>query len=288
MKKVTWLFVIMLFGFCFSQPFFGEDAESPEKEKKTTEKEVQEPWHNFQLDLGIALTALDSSVRFGTNAGLGIDIDVEDALNIDSSTLIWFGGGFYRFGSTRRHRFDFSYSSYRRDATAVLSTEIPIFDDKIPEGTTVYTEFNFDIIRAGYSYSLLKDDRMDIGIGAGLYVMPIEFTLSSSLGGVNSESITAPLPFLTLRGDFALTKKLFLRAATDLFYLKISDFEGSILAGRVGIEYDFWKNVGVGLGFNNFTVEVDGESDSDYPNIDFNGNINFQYRGLLLYTKIYF
>jgi hypothetical protein len=35
-------------------------------------------------------------------------------------------------------------------------------------------------------------------------------------------------------------------------------------------------------------VEVDGESDSEYPNIDFNGNINFQYRGLLLYTKIYF
>jgi hypothetical protein len=283
MKKITWVFVIILFGFCFSQPVFAAE------EKKESEKKMVEPWHNFQLDLGIALTALDSSVRFGTtNAGLGIDIDVEDALNIDSSTLIWFGGGFYRFGSTRRHRFDFSYSSYRRDATTVLATDIPIFDDTILKGTTVYTEFNFDIIRAGYSYSLLKDDRMDIGIGGGLYVMPIEFNLSSSLGGANSESITAPLPVITLRGDFALTKKLFLRAATDLFYLKYSDFEGSILAGRVGIEYDFWKNVGIGLGFNNFTVEVEGESSSDYPNINFNGKINFQYRGLLLYTKIYF
>ena len=291
MKKVTWLFVIMLFGFCFSQPVFGKDSDSPDEQKKTTEKKVQEPWPNFELDLGIALTALDSSVRFGTTAGVGIDIDVEDALNIDSSTLIWFAGGFYRFGSTRRHRFDFSYSSYHRDATTVLGDDIPIFDVIFPDGATVYTEFNFDIIRAGYSYSLLKDDRMDIGIGGGLYVMPISLNindLSDSNIGVKSESITAPLPFITLRGDFALTKKLFLRAATDMFYLKYSDFEGSILAGRVGIEYDFWKNVGIGLGFNNFTVEIDGESDSDYPNINFNGNIDFQYRGLLLYTKIYF
>ena len=288
MKKVTWLFVIMLFGFCVSQPAFAKDSDNPDEQKKMTEKKVLEPWPNFELDVGAALTTLSSSVRFGTNSGVGLDVDVEDALNLDSSSLVWFAGGYYRFGSTRRNRFDFSYVSYHRDATTVLGTDIPIFDVIFPEGETVYTEFDFDILRAGYSYSLLKDDRMDIGIGGGLYVMPVKLSISDTTFGVKSQDITAPLPFLTLRGDFALTQKLFLRAATDVFWLKYGDFEGSILAGRVGIEYNFWKNVGLGLGFNNFLVEVDSESDSNYPNIDFNGQIDFQYRGLLLYTKIYF
>lgn len=288
MKKVTWLSLIMLIGFCFSQPVFAAESDNPDKQKKETEKKIVGPWRNFELDVGAALTALNSSVNFATNSGLGISVDVEDALGIDSSTLTWFAGGFYRFGSTRRHRFDFSYTSYQRDATTVLGTDVPIFDVIFPEGATVYTKFNFDIIRAGYSYSLLKDDRMDIGIGGGLYVMPIEFEMNSSSTGVKSEDITAPLPVLTLRGDFALTKKLFLRAATSFFWLKIDDVEGSILTGNMAFEYDFWKNVGFGLGFNNFVVEIDAESSTDYPNLNFNGQIDFQYRGLLLYTKITF
>ena len=97
----------------------------------------------------------------------GIDVDVEDALGLDSTSSVFFGRGFYRFGSTRRHRFDFSYSAYRRDATKVLFQDVPIFDVIFPEGSSVQTEFNFDIIRAGYSYSFFKDDRMDLGVGAG-------------------------------------------------------------------------------------------------------------------------
>ena len=289
MKKITWLFVIVLFGFCFSQPVFAKDSDSPDEQKKMTEKKALEPWPNLEFDLGASLTALNSSVSFGsTSSGFGLNVDTEDALNLDSSSFVFFGSGYYRFGSTRRHRVDVSYTSYNRDGTAVLGTNIPIFDVEFPQGATVYTEFNFDIFRAGYSYSLLKDDRMDIAIGGGLYVMPMEFKMSSSTVGTQSNSITAPLPFFTLRGDFALTPKLFLRAGADLFYLEYSGFTGSIVAGRVAIDYNFWKNVGFGLGFNDFEVEVDGDSGSNYPNIDFSGRINFEYRGLILYTKIYF
>jgi hypothetical protein len=55
----------------------------------------------------------------------------------------------------------------------------------------------------------------------------------------------------------------------------------------MAIEYDVWKNVGFGLGFNNFQIQINAEG-SDYPNVNFLGSIDFEYRGLLLYTKIYF
>jgi len=45
--------------------------------------------------------------------------------------------------------------------------------------------------------------------------------------------------------------------------------------------------LGFGLGFNTFdlNIEADGE---DYPQIDFKGNLEFKYTGLLLYAKVFF
>ena len=286
MKKVTWIFVIMFFGFFFSQAVLAQESETPNEQKEETEKKMVGPWRNFNVNLGVNITDLDSSVRFGI-AGVGLEIDVEDALGLDSSDTVFFGNGYYRFGSTRRHRFDFGYTGYRRDSSGVLAQNLPIFDLIIPEGETVQTSFDFDIIRVGYSYSLLKDDRMDLGIGGSLYVMPIEFSINSTSKGFKSEDITAPLPVLTLRGDFAITPKLFLKTNWDIFYLKIGDFKGSILSTTVALEYNVWKNVGFGLGFNDFRVDIEA-SGSDYPGIDFVGNIEFQFTGLNLYTKIFF
>jgi hypothetical protein len=288
MKKVTWIFVIMLFSFSFSQMVFAQESETPNEQKKETEKKMVGPWRNFNVDLGVSLTALNSSVQFGSSSlGVGVVVDVEDALGLDSSDTVFFANGYYRFSKSRRHRVDFGYAAYRRDATKVLLNNIPIFDDTLPAGSTVTTEFNFDIIKAGYSYSLLQDDRMDLGIGVGLYVMPIEFKFTSSTFGAKSEDITAPLPVLGLRGDFAITKKLFLKMAWDIFYLKIGDFEGSVMSGLLAIEYNFWKNVGFGLGYNDFRVHVEAQG-SDYPNLNFAGDIDFEYRALSFYTKIFF
>ncbi len=286
MKKVIWIFMIMLFSFSFSQTVLAQESKTPDEQKKETEKKMVGPWRNFNVNLGVNITDLDSSVRFGI-AGVGLEIDVEEALGLDSSDTVFFGNGYYRFGSTRRHRFDFGYTSYRRDSSGVLGQDLPILGVIFPEGETVQTSFDFDMIRVGYSYSLLKDDRMDLGIGGSLYIMPIELGISSSSLGLKTEDITAPLPVLTLRGDFAITPKLFLKTNWDIFYLKIGDFEGSILSTTVALEYNFWKNVGFGLGFNDFRVQVEA-SGSDYPNINFTGNVNFEYRALNFYTKIFF
>jgi hypothetical protein len=69
--------------------------------------------------------------------------------------------------------------------------------------------------------------------------------------------------------------------------LEIDEFKGSVLQTNAAVEYFPWKHLGFGLGYNSFNlnIEADGE---DYPQIDFKGEINFRYIGLLLYTKLYF
>ena len=106
--------------------------------------------------------------------GAGIVLDAEDALGLDSSMRVLKGDFLYRFGSSRRHNFSFVWSSYHRDATRELLKDKEINGKPIPAGTDLYSKFNIDIFKAGYTYSFFHDDRMNLSFGGGLYVMPIE------------------------------------------------------------------------------------------------------------------
>jgi hypothetical protein len=281
MKRIAWFFVLALVLALSFRPVLAEEKGSGDP--------TGGPWKRLQFRVGGYLAALNSDVTFGLgNLGTGIVVNVEDALGLDSSTAVFRGDFRYRFGSTRRHNFLFDYMGFRRDGSKVLGADIDIGDETITVGTTIETEFNFDIFQVGYSYSFLKDDRIDLGVGGGVYVMPIDFSFTAGGKGlVVDESITAPLPVLKLTGDFALTPKWFLKASMDIFYLKIGDFEGSIFDSTVAVEYNAWKHVGFGLALDFFRAQVKAEDDDAYPGIDFVGNIDFGVSGLMLYAKVY-
>jgi hypothetical protein len=170
----------------------------------------------------------------------------------------------------------------------VLGSDIDIGEETITVGTKVESKFNFDVFQAGYAYSFLKDDRMNLAVGGGLYVMPIEFSLTAGGKGlVVDEDITAPLPVLKLSGDFLFTPRWLFKLGVDLFYLEISEFKGSIFDAFLAVEYNAWKHVGFGLAADFFSAEVEAEKEDAWPGVDFIGNINFEVSGLLLYMKFY-
>jgi hypothetical protein len=73
----------------------------------------------------------------------------------------------------------------------------------------------------------------------------------------------------------------------DAFYLEFGNYRGAIIDARLALEYNLFKNVGFGLGFEHFRINVEAHN-SDFPMVDFNGNLMFNYSGVQLYTKIYF
>ena len=275
MRRLILVLSVLLSLTAFTQPVLADQKDGG-------------PWERFSLTLGGFITVLDSDVRIGIEQlGAGIEIDVEDALGLDRSTSVIRGGLLYRFGRSRRHRVDFSYSDFRRDAIKVLEKDIEIGDETITVGERVRSEFNFSVIRGQYSYSFFQDDRMDFSAGIGLYVMPIELQLETSTKRVADETFIAPLPTLYLEGDFAITPKLFLKAGYGILYLKIGDFTGAILDSHLALEDHVWKHVGFGLAIDRLQLEIEAEDDV-YPGVDFIGNLTFGYTGVLLYTKIYF
>lgn len=277
MKKIIWVYSITIVAVMFSQPVLADQDDS-----------AKGPWERFSFNLGAFITLLNSDVRIGSEAlGLGIDIDVEEALDLDTSTTVFRAGALYRFGRSRRHRLDLTYFDLRRRGTKVLERDIEFDDQKFTIGTTIDSFFNVRIFKGAYNYSFFQDDRFDVALSLGLYVTPIDIGISAAGIGTEEEHITAPLPVFGLRADFALTPKLFLKQKLEFFYLEIDNFKGSILDGSIGLEYNAWKHVGFGIAADVLSLRIEAEGE-DYPTIDFRGNIEFNYVGLHLYTKIYF
>ena len=250
---------------------------------------IQKPWKKVKVSLGGSLLNVRSTVRVGAK-GIGVSVNPEELFNMDSTTSVFRIDGFWRFSKNLRHRLDASWFKTSNKGDTVLGKDVDIGDTTLPLGTEVKTNLEFDVIKVGYSYSFYQDDRIDLAVGGGLYVLPIKYNLSAS-GLVNesqTESITAPLPLLGLRADFAITPKWILRNNVDLFYLKISDYLGGIVDVRIGVEYNPFKNVGFGLSTEALNLRVEAEKGTDVPGVDFNGAFEIEQIGLFGYLNIYF
>ena len=277
MKKTACicLFALMIILYSLS-------VNAGEKENK------DKPWERFSLSLGGFSTTINSDVGLGAK-GLNLEVNVEDALDMDSSVSVFRVDGLWRFSRNLRHRLDLGWFDISRDSSTTLLQDITIGDTIFPLGTEVTSSFDLQIFKGAYSYSFFQDDRMDMGVSFGLFVMPIDFKIDASgaFEGHESESITAPLPVLGFRTDFAITPKLFLKFNVDFFYLEIDQFEGAVTDTKFALEYNAFKNIGFGIGLERFNIYIKAEGE-DYPNIDFNGTFEFRYVGLMAYCKVYF
>jgi hypothetical protein len=265
----------------------AEDPTPPAPAKRSL------PWEKGSLTFGGFIAAFDSTLAFGINHAAGVTLNAEELLGLDSSLTVFRAEAMYRPGESRRHQLDVTYARYHRDGNTTLSENIEIDGITYPVGAQVESVFNFDIIRGTYSYALLQDERMRIALGLGVYAVPLRYelniTTSSGRSAVEGADTTLPLPALALRADFQLIPKLFLYAGVDAMYLELSDFKGTLLDVNIGLEYRPWKHFGLGLGYNSLSVDVEANSkNSDYPGVDFVGEVGVRYSGLLLYGKLSF
>lgn len=280
MKKVLTIFVLLLIGVLIAQAAFagGED------------NQAELPWSKFQITLGGFIANLDSHYRYGTSS-VALDVDVEEFLGLDSTGTTFRLGGFYRFGQTGRHGVALDWFRFRRSGTKKLTDDIefpPDSGNTLPTGITVESVFNFDLYSTRYRYAFIYDDRMNINIGAGLFVMPIEFGVGEQGENFTSTSVTAPLPTLGVGFDVAITPKWFLKQSVDFLYIEFDGFSGNIIDYQVALEHKPWKHFAYGLGLEHMSMEVTANEETIWPGLDFDGTVGFGFSGLLLYGKLVF
>lgn len=249
--------------------------------------ESASPWSTFGVEVGSVSAAIDSTVRVGL-AGAGVGLDLEDLLGLDRSNTTVKAKAFWRFSENQRHRVDLSWLDLNRRGSKTVSQDIDIGNGQvIAAGTTATTRLDLRLIKAQYSYSVYQDDRVDLGVGGSLYVLPIDFELEATgvTDSADSFGVTAPLPAVGLRFDFAITPRWLLQSDLNLFYIEFDDYKGALTSWTGGVEYRPWDHFAVGLGLESFALGVEQNGGTDIPGVDEAGSIDLGYLGLGLSLK---
>ena len=279
--------ILFILLFMDSQMSFGQRDKAEPQTELDSITQANEAWDRLSVSFGGFFAGYNSGITIGSkDLGLGLVIDIEDALGLDASTLALRGKVIYRFGKTRKHAFAGGYFGINRNAIKVLEDSLQLGDIIYPIGTELTSKYNITIIRLKYDYSFYQDDRVSLGASFGLFIMPVNFSVKAPGREEQVENFVAPLPLIGLRSDFKIGKKFYLRQTAELLYLNFTDFTGSLLDLTIMLEHKTFKNIGFGFGINSNRVNVtlkDPES-----KLNFFGDIRMDYTGLILYGRYYF
>ena len=245
----------------------------------------------FRIALGgFSVFRYDSVMSLtDANLGAGVSISPEDTLGLKTEQSVVRLDGHYRF--TDVHALTYSWYSISSDGNKMLAKEFDWLDENgnkitIPIGASVDTALDYDILKVGYLYSFHHTDKVELSVGAGLHMTRIGIGLSAEATGAPLEtrdvSTTLPLPVLSFALIYQVTPKFSWHFKSEFFALEFDKWDGRYTDTTLGMEYRFFKNVGLGIALAGNSLKVT-EKTSDYK---------FQYdnriTGLLLNAAAYF
>jgi hypothetical protein len=225
------------------------------------------------------------------------ELSFENVLGLEDSKSVFWGGASWRI--SKRNYLEFEFANLNRDGSIQVESDFIEIGDSIARfGARIDTEFDVTLGRLTYGYSIVKNEKTDIQLKAGVHIADIGASLQLSgaveecqpgevppdcsvIGGqtdrLESSDVTLPLPHLGASFAYAFTPKLGLRSQVIGFALKINDIKGSIVEIDADLVYHPWRRFGLGAGFRYFKVNVDSKGSS------LNGEFDFQYYGPVAY-----
>jgi len=245
---------------------------------------------SFQVALGTFIITSDPSVQLNGEASTGDKVDFDEQLGGGDAQRFRLDSH-WRFGDSGRHKVKLIGFSMSRDNSRTLDREIEWGGDVYPVNAKVDAEFKFSVIELAYEYAFWKRDNYEINGSIGLHYTSLDASLKAkaeSSGGAldadldNSASVDAPLPVIGLRGMWNLSHNFWLDATAQFFALSIDQYDGNLQDYRVLVTWQPKKWLGVGLGYNRFSVDVDVDGDN------FNGSLDWTYSGPMAFYSVSF
>lgn len=237
--------------------------------------------HRFSLSLGAFITDRDTEAALDGTLTDGTPTDFEKDLGLDSSDTVFRIDGYFKINE--RHRIDFSVFDLSRDASRQITRDIQWGDTLYAVDNVIETDLDLEIYKLGYTYSFVRSENGYLGGTAGLYVADSRASLAEeSVGIAEVGELTAPLPVIGLRGQYALSDRWSFRASGEFFFIEYDNIDGSLVDVYAGLDYHVLDFLSIGLGFNSVTIDVDTSQN------DFQGGLDWQYSGGLVFFKFDF
>jgi hypothetical protein len=186
--------------------------------------------------------------------GVGTNVDFERALGMDKTSTSPYAFARMRFGE--RWRAELEYFELNRSGSRVIDRTIQWGDRVYAVNTQLESRFEFADLRVSAGYALFRSPDKELGVAFGVHATSYDVTLNGQLAGQHQEDVIAPLPVLSLYGQFALTDRWAVSSRLDRFSLSYEKYDGSLTALGVDLLYQPFRHVGFGAGFRSLFIDL--------------------------------
>jgi hypothetical protein len=242
----------------------------------------------FSLAIGSYVVDTDTEVRLDGRSGQGTRFDWEQTFGGGDANRLRLDGQ-WRFAD--RHKARFMVFTSSNTSSRRIGQNIDWGDETFPATANVKSEFGFGIYELAYEYAFLRRDKYEIAGSFGLHFTELELELSARASNSNGTlqadisekgNVGAPLPVLGLRGQWALPWDLWLDVGAQYFALEIDNYDGSLSDLRATITWQPSRWLGIGIGYNRFSFDMDVDADR------FSGSLDWTYAGPMLFYSATF
>lgn len=193
--------------------------------------------------------------------------------------------GQWRFAD--RHKARFSAFGFNRSKSKTIAEEIEWGDEVYPINARINFDHSFWVVEGVYDYSFVRRENYEIGASIGLHWTSFEASLKLKATQGTAErktdaSVDLPLPVIGLRGLWNLSHNFWLDAQAQYFSMSFDEYDGNLQDYRVFVRWQPNNWVGLGVGYNRFTVDMDVEKDS------FDGSLDWNYSGPVVFYSVAF
>ena len=215
----------------------------------------------FRVSIGGFYAESNTGARLSSSTGgSGVDVNFEDSLGLEERKWVGEFGGYWRI--SEHWRVDLDYVRIARSSTRALGQQIDWGDNTFTNGTTVNSSLVISDTRAALGYSFFRRPDKEVGVGLGMHFLGYKASIDAGGANGRSESVTAPLPVLSLYANFALTETWALTARSDWLSLEYGKFSGSIRTSKLDVIYQPFKHVAFGVGMHALNLKLDVQNDN--------------------------
>jgi hypothetical protein len=223
---------------------------------------------------------------------LSVAVNFNRDLGLDESDGSYRIDGYYRFAE--KHRLDFAWYRVNRTGTATIREDFSWNDQDYFAGWTVESRSKNQTIKLNYLYSFYRSQQTELGLGLGLHIT----NLSSGVAVTSFNNIlppnpddyvgeaalktVAPLPVVSALVSYYITPRWRVVWNYDVFYLDYSGIRGDFSDSNIAVEYQAFRHLGVGIGYNRVEFDLEGKDNGDRY------NLTTRYEAARFYFKGYF
>jgi len=236
----------------------------------------------FMIGIGGFYPTSSTTLRLDRpDGGVGTSIDFERTLGLDDKKLVFDATGRWRF--TERWRVEAEYFALNRSGTRTTDRQINWGSQIFPSNVQLNSSLDFSDTRISVGYSFFKTEDKEVGASLGAHVAKYDAGVDSpQLQERQGAKVTAPLPVLSLYGEFALTRAWAVGVRLDRFALSYGDYDGNITAVNLDVQWEIFRHFIVLGGYRNFFVKLDANKDK------WHGRIDQSYQGPILQLQASF